>query len=253
MSALLSSFARSGWSDKQVYSLLSRRINKDTAIYYFPQHLSNSVAALGKVGGEVGATEHSVFEVVGDELMRRGPSAFKLQELKDILWAFSKCGVENVPVFRTVAQYIVQTERWEEGYTMESLSMLMYAFAKHAVVSANKAGGKLGIFDGIEKTIGEDAPLLFSKLVSMMEVNKCALMDLTNTLYAFSLVGFTHDGLFGAALEEVEGRLSRGGGGERKRASEASEAAYIIRKRASDAAHIYLLHYCFVIYFLTPR
>jgi hypothetical protein len=73
-----------------------------------------------------------------------------------------------------------------------------------------QGGGKLGIYDRIERVLGSHGPALFSKLVNCVDVRKCDSMDLTNIIYALGLVGYLEEDFFQAATDEVEKRMRRG-------------------------------------------
>ena len=49
------------------------------------------------------------FAIAAQELIRR-PHQFKSQEIKDVLWSFSKVGIRHPKLFRSVALHLVGSD-----------------------------------------------------------------------------------------------------------------------------------------------
>jgi hypothetical protein len=102
--------------DKDAYRLIASRVNVDDAQNYSPTELANSVYALASA--EVEAMYPDSFDtalvaenlrpsnwkddpvtvcfaIAAKELTRR-PYEFKSQEIKDVLWSFSKASATNI-------------------------------------------------------------------------------------------------------------------------------------------------------------
>jgi hypothetical protein len=128
VSTTLWSFATLEYRDEKIYRGVAARLPADRARYFKPQELSNTVWALAtaeitprypdmfdtvlippnrRYTGPLLAIDDPTtlcFGVAAEELMRR-PFEFKSQEIKDILWSFSK--VSNLfqcPFHRPVRQ-----------------------------------------------------------------------------------------------------------------------------------------------------
>lgn len=124
-----------GFSDMKVYrGLVSRLlfIPDEFLSRCKPQEISNVLWAFATVDAEIGdrdcfdtslvpaalRTEPSdpvtrCFALAARELMRR-PHQFKVQEIKDVLWSFSKVGLRHPALFRAVAEHLVGREEEEQ-------------------------------------------------------------------------------------------------------------------------------------------
>ena len=75
------------------------------------------------------------FAAVAGEAMRR-PYDFKDQELKDVLWSFSKAGVRHPSLFEKIAKHLVGSNgRGLSTFTSQGLGNTLWSFAKQAQLS----------------------------------------------------------------------------------------------------------------------
>lgn len=113
-----------------------------------------------------------MFGLAGRELMRR-PFEFKSQELKDVLWSFSKFGIRHPKLFKAMAVHLVGSEdgstaatsRGFSGFSPQGLGNLAWAFARQAQLANEVAdrrksaiaisNGRLAVYTASYFDIGE--------------------------------------------------------------------------------------------------
>lgn len=159
--------ASSGFDQPDFYRAIVSRWNPEMAARAKPQELSNSVWALATA--DVTAKYPDVFDttilppeqrgtpnsrdadpviacfaLAAQELMRR-PQQFKAQEIKDILWAFSRNGIRHPMLFRAMAEYLVgdggkdgaAPGRGLEGFSVQAVGNTAWAYARQAQLGAD--------------------------------------------------------------------------------------------------------------------
>mmetsp|Transcript_60797 Transcript_60797/g.69899 ORF Transcript_60797/g.69899 Transcript_60797/m.69899 type:complete len:686 (+) Transcript_60797:953-3010(+) len=172
----------------------------------------------------------AIFAAAATELIRR-PEEFKTQEIKDVLWSFARIGVRHPRLFRSVAEYLVgkvhtnkvemTTGRGLCDFNSQGLANLAYSFGRQAQLGGETlekykkgcrialTGGRLAHFVVIYLDIGEG--LLRKLFVEIAEANlkvhdnlsKCSSQDISNTVWAFALLGLKHT----RYLEAVEATM----------------------------------------------
>ena len=162
------------------------------------------------------------FAAVASEAMRR-PQDFKDQELKDVLWAFSKIGVRHPALFKKVAHHLVAANgRGFGGFSSQGLGNTLWSFAKQAQLSLEvidslgdsvKLGstGRLAVYETSCLDIGEKAiKTLFVRAAEggvELGLDRFTNQDLSNTVWAYSTLGLLHSGFFKDAENQVLKRL----------------------------------------------
>lgn len=162
------------------------------------------------------------FAAVASEAIRR-PQDFKDQELKDVLWAFSKIGVRHPALFQKVAHHLVaQHGRGFGGFSSQGLGNTLWSFAKQAQLSLEvidslgdsvKLGstGRLAVYETSCLDIGEKTiKTLFVRAAEggvELGLDRFTNQDLSNTVWAYSTLGLLHSGFFKEAEKQVLKRL----------------------------------------------
>lgn len=179
------------------------------------------------------------FGLVARELMRR-PDQFKPQEIKDILWSFSRAGVRHPNLFRTTAEFLVGGEakdaryitgRGFQDFSAQSISNLVWAFARQAQLAEDvptrqgemKLGystGRLSVYAASYLDVGEALLHKFfneiaeATLSDFENLTKLKPQDLCLTAWAFAVVGLKHFRFLEMAREEVQRRFRAYSSGE---------------------------------------
>ncbi len=165
MSTSLWSMATMEFFDDDLYRALVARLPSIGAHQFKPQELSNTLWALATAGvvpqhpnvfdfkllpqslrpTEEEAMQDPVtacFSIVAEEVKRRSDE-FKPQEIKDVLWAFTKVGLRHPRLFQFVAQYLVGSGedpeirgRGLDQFDSQGISNLAYVYARHAQLGA---------------------------------------------------------------------------------------------------------------------
>mmetsp|Transcript_21470 Transcript_21470/g.48772 ORF Transcript_21470/g.48772 Transcript_21470/m.48772 type:complete len:769 (-) Transcript_21470:61-2367(-) len=167
----------------------------------------------------------SCFAAVADEAMRR-PHEFKGQELKDVLWSFSKGGVRHPDLFKAVAGHLAGRSdgagRGFHDFSTQGIGNTAWAYAKQAqlVDAGSKSTGRLATYESSWVDIGGDLiTRLFQKLGDDSidrGLSSFKPQDLSNTCWAMATLGVVHRRFFALVGEEVAGRLDRDVGGAGK-------------------------------------
>eukprot|EP00985_Skeletonema_marinoi_P001291 scaffold517_cov140-Skeletonema_marinoi.AAC.4 len=231
--------------DKDAFMAGASRLNLRHIRSFKPQEMSNTVWALATAGFApkhirafdttlVPASQRPTtkmvmsdsitecFAAVASEAMRR-PQDFKDQELKDVLWAFSKIGVRHPALFKKVAHHLVAANgRGFGGFSSQGLGNTLWSFAKQAQLSLEvidslgdsvKLGstGRLAVYETSCLDIGEKAiKTLFVRAAEggvELGLDRFTNQDLSNTVWAYSTLGLLHSGFFKEAENQVLKRL----------------------------------------------
>lgn len=173
------------------------------------------------------------------ELMRR-PQDFKSQEIKDILWALSRMGIRFPTLFKFVAEHLVgsgddpnSTGRGLEGFSQQGIGNLAWSFARQAQLGdqcvsrnegsamINMVSGRLAHYTVSYIDIGEG--LLHKLFYGIAEtdlkvhdnLSKLSPQDLSNTAWAFAILGMKHDPFLDALANQLEERMNMYAQGKR--------------------------------------
>ena len=231
--------------DQEAFKAGASRLNLKQIRSFKPQEMSNTVWALATAGfapAHMRAFDTTLvptsqrptsrmvmndpitecFAAVASETMRR-PHDFKDQELKDVLWAFSKIGVRHPALFKKVAHHIVSANgRGFGGFSSQGLGNTLWSFAKQAQLSLEvidslgdsvKLGstGRLAVYETSCLDIGEKTiKTLFVRAAEGgidLGLDRFTNQDLSNTVWAYSTLGLLHSGFFKNAENEVMRRL----------------------------------------------
>jgi hypothetical protein len=165
------------------------------------------------------------FATAAAEIMRR-PHQFKEQEIKDILWAFSRVEVRHPQLFKVVAEHLVGTEgtnaagRGLQGFSPQGLGNLAWSFAKQAQLSSSVpdggrlhvgASGRQAVYETSCLDVGEKLSLrLYTQICEEAiqgegGMERFSAQDLSNTCWSMAVLGLLHRGYF----DEVKELASR--------------------------------------------
>ena len=249
LTTCLWSFATMEYFDEEVYMAAASKLNRRHASSFRPQEASNCLWSIATASFSpkyvdvfdttlVPAAERTSLDMIaGDpisesfataasELMRR-PNEFKEQEVKDILWAFSRCEVRHPTLFKMVAEHFVgpygsaDGGRGLEGFSPQGLGNLAWSFAKQAQLSFSVSEKKLGssgrqaVYTTSCLDIGEG---LVNKLFTRIAeealcgtggMDRFTGQDISNMCYSFATLGLLHNGFFESAKDLVIKRLSQ--------------------------------------------
>jgi hypothetical protein len=238
---------------QQAYRGLAARLTPSQAHTYKPQELSNTLWALATAEvqlEDVDAFDTSLvpleqrrskagsqkdpatgcFAIAARELMKR-PHQFKSQEIKDVLWSYSKVGIRHPALFQSVAQYLLggeatTAERLDE-FSPQGLGNTAWAFARQAQLSADvserlkgssnlaNSNGRLAVYTTSYIDVGE---LLLQRFFSAIaeadlrvhcELQRCRPQDLANTAWAFAVLGLKNVAFMEATKKELVDRTNR--------------------------------------------
>jgi len=185
--------ASSDFRSAEVYTAVAARWTPEMAARAKPQELSNSVWALASADIPpryvdafdttiLSARQRSrpsnpredpvitIFALAAQEVMRR-PNDFKAQELKDVLWAFSRLGIRHPQLFRFAAEYIIGTSdnpgRSFKEFSIQAVGNTAWAYARQAQLGADtiqryrgktvlpRCGGRLAHYIVLFADVGE--------------------------------------------------------------------------------------------------
>lgn len=240
---------------KDIYRQIVGRLNSEEVRRAKPQELSNTLWSLATADIEVQNRDAfdttmlpeslrleildpvaNVFGMVADELMRR-PFDFKPQEIKDVLWSFSRSSIRHPRLFQSTAVHLVgdadfvarfgQSEpRGFSGFSPQGLGNLAWAFARQAQLAcevtdrypgtANRlqCNGKLavhtaGFFDWGEFLLHRlFHAIANSALVDQENLSKLKPQDLSNMAWTFAVLGMSHTQFMETAKFELRRRAS---------------------------------------------
>lgn len=243
------SLATAGCFDFGAFRAGASRLNLRQIRTFKPQEMSNTVWALATAGfgpEHIRAFDTTLvsssqrptkdmitqdpitecFAAVAGEAMRR-PHDFKDQELKDVLWSFSKAGVRHPSLFQKIAKHLVgQNGRGLSTFTSQGLGNTLWSFAKQAQLSLEVietlgdsvklvSTGRLAVYETSCLDNGEPViKRLFARAAEAgmrMGLGRFTNQDLSNTVWAYSTLGILHSGFFKQAENEVVSRLRRKG------------------------------------------
>lgn len=188
------SLATIGFDDIGIYRSIASRIAGIDATRCKPQELSNSCWALATADfdsdsildkdafdttlireGKRPAVSDPItrcFGIAAEQLMRR-PFQFKSQEIKDILWGFSRIGIRHPQLFRSIAIHIVgendedSTSRGLSEFSSQGVGNMAWAFARQAQLvdevssrmrgslRTNNKNGRLAVYTTSYFDVGE--------------------------------------------------------------------------------------------------
>ena len=243
------SLATAGCYDYEAFNAGASRLNTRQIRTFKPQEMSNTVWAIATAGFAPKHTRafdttlvptsqrptHDMitqdpitecFAAVASETMRR-PYDYKDQELKDVLWSFSKAGVRHPILFQKIAKHLVGSAgRGLSTFSSQGLGNTLWSFAKQAQLSLEVietlgdsvklvSTGRLAVYETSCLDNGEDVvKRLFASAAEAgirMGLNRFTNQDLSNTVWAYSTLGILHTGFFKQAENEVVSRLRRKG------------------------------------------
>jgi len=252
------SFATAEYFDYDTFCAGASRLNFQHIRSFKPQEMSNTLWALATAGfspAHIRAFDTTLvpasqrpsmsdvtsdpitecFAAVAAEAMRR-PHEFKDQELKDVIWSFSKSGVRHPALFKKVAEHLVGNKESDAktkqdaissgtrgffSFSSQGLGNTLWSFAKQAQLSQDviedlgdsvKVGstGRLAVYETSCLDIGEDlVKRVFARAAeSGMDKNLGGLgrfknQDISNTVWAFATLGLLHSEFF----EETERQI----------------------------------------------
>ena len=152
------SMASLEYQNVEAYRGVAGRLSRDRTMQAKPQELSNTVWALAtaevfpeymdcfdsslipsKLRPSPAQVERDpvtmCFVFAAQELMRR-PQEFKSQEIKDVLWSFSKVGMRYPALFKSVAEHLAGSSgkvgRGLDEFSPQGLGNMAWAFAKQS-------------------------------------------------------------------------------------------------------------------------
>jgi hypothetical protein len=185
--------ASSDFNNPDVYVAVAARWTPEMAARAKPQELSNSVWALASADVQpkyldafdttiLSARQRirpshprddpviTIFALAAQEVMRR-PHDFKAQELKDVLWAFSRLGIRHPILFRFTAEYIIGTDdkpgRSLKEFSIQAVGNTAWSYARQAQLGADtiqrykgkttlpRCGGRLAHYVVLYADVGE--------------------------------------------------------------------------------------------------
>ena len=245
-------FATLSFSDSDTYRAVCSRLTKEDATACKSQELSNTVWAIATAEIEVvqdrdafdttllhGANLPGLdeiedpivecFAIAARELMAR-PDSFKTQEIKDILWSFSKVGIRHPELFKSVAEHVVRDRdgtRRLNDFSPQGCGNLAWAFARQAQMSEDAAmrlkgramiantNGRLAVYTTAYFDVGEN--LLQRLFLGIAETainvhNRLSILkpqDLSNTAWTFAILGLRHESFAQGAIDQLKDRIGR--------------------------------------------
>jgi hypothetical protein len=236
------SMASVGAYDAQLYKRLIQRLSVAQWTRAKPQELSNIVWAMARAEMELGDDQDAfdtsllvlytskrppapqdpvvvVFGIVAQELLRR-PFDFKPQEVKDVLWSFSKIGIRHPALFKFVAQHLVT--RGMDDFSPQGLGNLAWAYARQAQLAGEtsqrratkltQTSGRLAVYTSSNLDLGEELLQALFRCIAETDLRvhdnlkQLKPQDLANTLWAFAVLGLLHTELMEKAKLELHRR-----------------------------------------------
>jgi hypothetical protein len=243
------SFATMEYVNNEIMLMIASRLRLNLIHTFKPQELSNVCWALatgGIVPKYIDAFDTTLvspdkrprslkdisddpitmaFASAAQELMRR-PEAFKTQEIKDILWAFSKIGMRHPALFKFVAEHLVGKEEAKvaEGelhcgrgfseFSSQGKGNLIWSFAKQAQLSEESSvdtgvTGRLAVYCVSSIDIGEGLIKRLANALAgatMESLGKAKPNDISNICWALATLGFRHTAFLDAVVAELSRR-----------------------------------------------
>lgn len=172
------------------------------------------------------------FGAVAKELIKR-PFEFKEQEIKDIVWSFSKAGMRHPKLFQSVAEHLVGSAANEgtatawrglSTFTPQGFGNLAWSFAKQATIFSDTTAtdtptlsgnnGRLAVYETSCLDLGEAlVTKLFASIAEECVRRDCGFtnfkpQDLSNVVWAFATLGLLHTSFLTAISEEVARRVA---------------------------------------------
>jgi hypothetical protein len=229
---VLWSFATLGFSGDDIYRGISTQVTRQQASAFKPQELSNTVWALATAEvqvEDVDAFDTSLvppaqrpkvsdpatacFGIAAQQLMQR-PHEFKSQEIKDVLWSFSKVGIRHPALFKSITEHLIGREddpndngRGLDEFSPQGLGNMAWAFARQAQLADEVASrfkgtstisynnGRLLVYTASYFDIGEVViQRLFNAIAETDfrvhgQLSKLKPQDIANTAWAFAVLG----------------------------------------------------------------
>jgi hypothetical protein len=248
------SFATLGYVDDAIYRSLAARISPADAHAYKPQELSNIVWGLK----EIEINDKDVFDttlvpasqrpprltdpitvcfaVAAQELVRR-PHQFKSQEMKDVLYSFSKAGIRHPALFKSVAEHLAGVDdsqatqaRGLDEFSPQGLGNLAWSYARQAQLGdevserlnlRSMGNGRLTVYRTSYFDVGESllhrlfALIAEAKVRVHDELRKGKPQDISNTAWSFSVLGMKPSLFLEKSIEAFVDRSNRFVCGER--------------------------------------
>ena len=235
--------------DDEIYRGVASRIDSGDGASFKPQELSNTLWALAT--SEMDINERDAFEsslippekrpkardpvtrcfgIAARELSRR-PDQFKSQEIKDVLWSFSKIGIRHPQLFKQVTSHLIGCDshqaRGLDEFSPQGLGNMAWAFARQAQLAEEASdrfrgstflsniSGRLSVYTASYVDIGEASiQTLFARIAESAIENHGRLsalkpQDLSNTAWTFAVLGMRHEDFLSAAKEELARRAAQ--------------------------------------------
>lgn len=257
---VLWSLATLEFVDEELYRDVVMRFTPDKVRIAKPQEISNAVYAIASTEipvQELDAFDTSLFPeavlrglsvqdpftimfgLAAAELMRR-PFQFKPQEIKDVLWSFSKAGIRHPRLFKAMAEHLVggpdgdsSGARGFDGFSPQGLGNTAYSFARQAQLAVDAkdrvpgrpylsiSNGRLAVYTAIYFDIGEHlVQKLFKSMADYAVATHDGLrnykpQDLSNSAWTFAVLGLHHSDFMQSAISELKRRVKSYVTGER--------------------------------------
>jgi hypothetical protein len=217
LSTSLWSMATMEFFDDNLYRAVVSRYHSIGVRRFKPQELSNTLWALATAG--VAPLRLSAFDVkllpdylrptldeiqddpvtaffmdTAKELMHR-PEDFKTQEIKDVLWAFSKLQLRHPMLFQSVAEHLVgrgddpmMSGRGLHNFNSQGLANLAYSYARQAQLGLETmkkhgnsclipyTGGRLGLMTTSFLDVGEGLVRKLFTEVARVNIQQCGTL-----------------------------------------------------------------------------
>jgi hypothetical protein len=255
---VLWSLATLGFAGDDVYRGIATHVTRQQASGMKPQELSNTVWALATADVQVvdvDAFDTSLvppsqrpkvtdpatacFGIAAQQLMQR-PYDFKPQEIKDVLWSFSKVGIRHPSLFKSITEHLIGREddpsdngRGLDEFSPQGLGNTAWAFARQAQLAdevsnrfkgssaISHSNGRLAVYTASYFDIGEVVlQRLFSAIAEADfrihgQLSKLKPQDLANTAWAFAVLGLRPTVFMEEAKSQTVARMSAYVRGER--------------------------------------
>lgn len=249
------------YANDNIYRAICSRITMESAKNFKAQECSNAVWAVSTAGvvpkypdafdttlippnERLSLSDISddpitlCFAVAANELMRR-PHEFKSQEIKDVMWSFSRAGIRHPRLFKSVAEHLVGQEaqqvpegqihigRGLDEFSPQGIGNLAWSYAKQAQLAGEAAdriandkkdsnrSGRLAVHTTICLDVGENLVKRLFNSIAETDLRKHAglstlsLQDIANTAWSFAVLGLRHVPFFDAVSNQIIQRLSR--------------------------------------------
>jgi len=215
--------ASSKFDQPELYRAVAARWTPEMAARAKPQELSNAVWALATadvtsqypdafdttiLNPEQRRTPTdpkadpvtTCFALAAQELMQR-PQQFKTQEIKDVLWAFSRNGIRHPRLFRAMAEHLVGVDATEglgfQEFSVQAVGNTAWAYARQAQLGADtktrfkdktcmpRSSGRLAHYMVLASDVGEDLIRKLFLEIAETDLNKFGKIALSrmNLMY----------------------------------------------------------------------